>query len=67
VLRQNYRVGVPRGGHWQEVLNTDAPVYGGNGIGNFGGAEAAPVSSHGRPWSLALTLPPLGAVVLKGG
>jgi 1,4-alpha-glucan branching enzyme len=66
VLRQSYRVGVPRGGVWQEVLNTDAPLYGGSGVGNFGAVEAAPVSSHGRPYALSVTLPPLGALFFKG-
>jgi len=66
VVRRNYRVGVPRGGLWSEVLNTDAPLYGGSGVGNLGGVEAAPVSSHGRPHALSLTLPPLAAVFFKG-
>ncbi len=65
VLRRNYRVGVPRGGYWQEVVNGDAPVYGGSGQGNLGGIEATPVAAHGRPWSLNLTLPPLATVFLK--
>lgn len=65
VPRPNYRVGVPRGGYWQEVLNSDAPEYGGSGWGNLGGVEAVPVSFHGRPYSLNLTLPPLGAFFFK--
>jgi 1,4-alpha-glucan branching enzyme len=43
VVRENYRLGVPRGGHWQECLNSDAPLYGGSGQGNFGGVDAAPL------------------------
>ncbi len=62
--RHNYQVGVPRGGHWSEVLNSDATIYGGSGQGNMGGIEAAPIPLHGRKWSLNLTLPPLGAVFL---
>jgi 1,4-alpha-glucan branching enzyme len=62
--RDNYRIGVPRGGWWRERLNSDAAEYGGSGIGNFGGVEASPLSSHGMTHSLALRLPPLGAVVL---
>jgi 1,4-alpha-glucan branching enzyme len=58
----NYRVGVPRGGRWTEVLNSDAAIYGGSGQGNLGGVEAAPVPAHGRDYSLALTLPPLAAL-----
>src|SRR6185436_7062210 len=42
VPRHNYRLGVPSGGRWRELLNSDAPVYGGSGMGNFGGAEATP-------------------------
>jgi 1,4-alpha-glucan branching enzyme len=65
VPRYNYRVGVPRGGHWQEILNTDARELGGSGHGNMGGVEAVPLSFHGQPWSLSAVLPPLGAVFLK--
>ncbi len=65
LLRANYRVGVPRGGFWSEVLNSDALTYGGSGQGNLGGREAAPVPAHGRYYSVSLTLPPLGVVYLK--
>jgi 1,4-alpha-glucan branching enzyme len=65
VPRHNYRIGVPEKGFWKEVLNSDAKEYGGSGYGNFGGVDAVPVSSHGRYYSLCLTLPPLGIVVLK--
>jgi 1,4-alpha-glucan branching enzyme len=65
VPRRNYRVGVPAGGFWHEVLNSDARDYGGSGQGNLGGVEAAPLPTHGRPYSLALTLPPLGALFLR--
>jgi 1,4-alpha-glucan branching enzyme len=63
--RYNYQVGTPRGGLWREILNSDAEEYGGSGHGNFGGIEAAPIEIHGRPYSLKLTLPPLGAVFFK--
>ncbi len=66
VVRLNYRVGVPRGGVWTERLNGDAEIYGGSGQGNLGGVEAAPVASHGRSYSLNLTLPPLTALFLRG-
>ncbi|RMF88594.1 MAG: 1,4-alpha-glucan branching protein GlgB, partial [Nitrospinota bacterium] len=66
VPRQNYRVGVPQGGFWKEVLNSDAPVYGGKGYGNFGGVEATPVPAAGREYSLSLTLPPLGVLFFLG-
>jgi 1,4-alpha-glucan branching enzyme len=67
VPRQNYRVGVPREGFWKETLNSDALIYGGAGWGNLGGVEAAPLRSHGRPFSLSLTLPPLSALFLTSG
>ena len=62
VLREDYRVGVPRGGFWGEVLNSDAMDYGGRGFGNLGGVDAAGEPAHGKDWSLALTLPPLSAL-----
>jgi 1,4-alpha-glucan branching enzyme len=65
VPRLSYRVGAPRGGWWQELLNSDAELYGGRGYGNLGGIEAAPVQAHGRYYSLSLTLPPLGILFLK--
>jgi 1,4-alpha-glucan branching enzyme len=65
--QHNYRVGVPRGGHWSEVLNGDAPLYGGSGQGNIGGAPASPVRWHGQDQSLNLTLPPLAMIALKSG
>jgi 1,4-alpha-glucan branching enzyme len=65
VVRQNYRVGVPREGSWEEALNSDAPLYGGSGQGNFGGLSAVPLPIHGRPFSLNMTLPPLGTVVFR--
>jgi 1,4-alpha-glucan branching enzyme len=56
---------VPGGGFWREVLNSDATVYGGSGQGNLGGVHAAPLPSHGRPYSLTLSLPPLATVILE--
>jgi len=65
VPRENYIIGVPQSGYWRELLNSDAMHYGGSGIGNLGGAEAAPAPAHGRFHSLSLTLPPLSAIFLK--
>jgi 1,4-alpha-glucan branching enzyme len=65
VPRSNYRVGVPRGGHWNEILNSDAPLYGGGGLGNLGGFAAIPMTCHGRPFLLSITAPPLAMVVFK--
>lgn len=65
VPRLNYHVGAPRGGFWQEILNSDAREYGGSGFGNLGGVEAKPIFHHGRPYLLNLTLPPLSIVIFK--
>jgi 1,4-alpha-glucan branching enzyme len=65
VPRLDYRIGVPRGGHWREVLNSDAGAYGGGNMGNSGGAEAIPSAVHGRPYSLTVTLPPLAVLFFK--
>jgi 1,4-alpha-glucan branching enzyme len=61
VVREDYCVTVPRGGHWKEVLNTDAAAYGGSNVGNSGGVAALPA---GDRYELRLTLPPLGVVFL---
>ncbi|WP_307608849.1 1,4-alpha-glucan branching protein GlgB [Variovorax boronicumulans] len=65
VPRTNYLLGVPLGGHWREVINTDATEFGGAGWGNFGGVEAAPVRSHGHRQSVCITLPPLSTLILE--
>ena len=67
VPRTNYVVGLPQGGYWRELLNSDAPHYGGSGMGNLGGVEAAPVPAQGRFHSAALTLPPLATLFFKPG
>jgi len=65
IVRNGYRVGVPEAGYYAERLNSDADVYGGSNVGNQGGLDADAIPSHGRPFSLNLTLPPLGADILK--
>src|SRR5579864_2023497 len=65
VPRLNYRTGVPWSGFWKEVINSDATMYGGSGQGNLGGLHAAPLPIHGRPFSLNMTLPPLGIVAFR--
>jgi len=65
VPRQNYRVGAPLECFWKEVVNSDAPLYGGSGQGNIGGLTAVPLPIHGRPFSLNMTLPPLGFLAFK--
>ena len=63
VPRHNYRVGVPTSGFWREIGNSDAPLYGGSGMGNFGGIDSVPIPAHGRYDSVTLTLPPLAVVL----
>ena len=65
VTRYDYRVGVPTGGYWKEVLNSDAGEYGGSGHGNLGGINAMPVPYHGRYHSFPLIVPPLGIIFFK--
>ena len=65
VVRHGYRIGVPHGGRWRELANSDAHVYGGSGQGNGGSVAADEIAIHGRPCSLSLTLPPLGVLFLQ--
>ena len=65
VPREAYKLGVPAAGFWREILNSDAKEYGGSGVGNLGGVHSDNESVHGRPYSITLTLPPLGALFLK--
>ena len=65
VPRHGYRVGVPLGGHWREIVNTDAAVYGGSNQGNGGVVAAEPIVSHDLLWSVVLTLPPLATLLLR--
>ncbi len=65
VPRYNYRIGVPREGHWDELLNSDADIYGGSGCGNYGGCAAEDIPNHHHPYSINVTLPPLGCVVFR--
>ena len=65
VPRHNYRIGLPRPGKWEEVLNSDAAIYGGSNVGNLGGVVAEEYKVHNQPFSAGLTLPPLGVVALR--
>jgi 1,4-alpha-glucan branching enzyme len=65
VIREGYKIGVPSGGYYREVLNTDSGIYGGSNVGNEGGVWARPEPHGGRPFHLELKLPPLGALFLK--
>jgi 1,4-alpha-glucan branching enzyme len=64
-VHHGYRIGVPSGGRWVELLNSDAEFYGGSGIGNLGAIDADPHPWHGYDHSLPLTVPPLGVVLLR--
>jgi len=65
IQREGYRLGVPAGGTWQELLNSDADHYGGGNRGNQGAVDAEAIPCHGRAWSISLTLPPLTMLLLK--
>lgn len=64
VPRHGYRVGVPYGGFWKELLNTDSHHYGGSDVGNNGGVQSEAVPWHIKPYSLELSIPPLATLVL---
>ncbi|MGD9849917.1 MAG: 1,4-alpha-glucan branching protein GlgB [Nitrospirales bacterium] len=65
VPRERYRMGVPRGGYYRELLNSDSELYGGSNMGNGGGVQADPIPWHDQPFSLLVTLPPLSVVFFK--
>ncbi len=65
VVYEGYRIGVPLGGYYKEVMNSDSEVYGGSNQGNDGGLTAVEYPWQGRPYSLELKIPPLGVLVLK--
>ena len=61
---EGYRIGLPHAGTWQEVINTDDPQYGGSGVVNIGELVAEEIPWNGRPYSVELRVPPLGALWL---
>jgi 1,4-alpha-glucan branching enzyme len=65
VSRSRYRIGLAKAGRWEEVLNSDAAVYGGSNAGNLGGVNTVNRPRHNQPQSVELTLPPLSVLVLK--
>jgi 1,4-alpha-glucan branching enzyme len=65
VPRQDYRIGVPKGGSYRELLNSDSALYWGSNMGNAGGVTADEIEVYGRKYSLKLTLPPLSCLILK--
>jgi len=65
VVRQGYEFGVPEEGFYEEILNTDAEMFGGSNVGNGGLVSSRPVPKHDRPFSIAVTLPPLAVVAFR--
>jgi 1,4-alpha-glucan branching enzyme len=65
VVREDYRIGVPRPGYYREILNTDSTFYGGTDVGNSGGVHAEPIPWNDRPYSIKLRIPPLAAAYFK--
>jgi 1,4-alpha-glucan branching enzyme len=65
IVRSDFRIGVPEPGFYEELLNSDASVYGGSNVGNGGGLDSEPTAAHGFDQSLRLTVPPLGCLLLK--
>jgi 1,4-alpha-glucan branching enzyme len=65
VPRYDYRIGVPRKGYYREILNSDAAFYGGGNLGNAGGLATQEMGSHGFPYSITFTLPPLSVLFFK--
>jgi len=65
VPRDGYRIGVPKAGFYNEIINSDAKIYGGSNIGNSGGVYSEKINSHGMDHSITLNLPPLGLLIMK--
>jgi 1,4-alpha-glucan branching enzyme len=65
VPRTSYRIGVPHGGNWREIFNSDSSHYGGSNVGNAGSVQAMNIAAHGQNASLDLTLPPLATIYLR--
>ena len=67
IPRHHYRVGLPEAGFWEEVLNSDAEIYGGSNLGNLGGVTAEDYQVHAQPFSGQFTLPPLSIIAFRPG
>ena len=65
VPKHNYKIGVPKKGLWKEILNSDSECYFGSNIGNLGEKYTYDYSTHARPYTLEITVPPLAAVFFK--
>ena len=64
IPHEGYRLALPEGGAWREILNTDAEIYGGSGVGNAGSVYSEPVAWNGRSHSASVRVPPLGVLYL---
>jgi 1,4-alpha-glucan branching enzyme len=64
-VERTYRIGVPTGGFWEEALNTNASAYAGSGLGNLGGVQSQPISSHGFSQSIEVCLPGLSLLIFR--
>jgi len=65
VERTDHAIGVPQIGHWAEIMNTDAAVYGGGNRGNLGGVDALAQAHQGQPAHIRITIPPLSTLVFR--
>jgi 1,4-alpha-glucan branching enzyme len=65
VARKLYEIGVPEEGFYEEILNTDSELFGGSNLGNGGIVSSRPIPKHNRPFSIAVTLPPLSVVLFR--
>ena len=65
IPKYKYRLGVPKSGYWKEILNSDSNIYYGSNIGNLGGVNTYDYSTHTRPYTIEISLPPLAAVFFK--
>ena len=65
MVREGYRVGVPHGGWYEEIFNSDAELYGGSNVGTHPGVDATQPGAQMRPFALEIKLPPLGVAVFK--
>jgi len=65
VVRNDYRLGAPTRGKWKEIFNTDASMFGGSNVGNFGEVWTEDIPWQNRQWSMNIKLPPLAAVYFR--
>jgi 1,4-alpha-glucan branching enzyme len=65
VVRNNYQVGVPQAGFWEEIFNSDSNAYGGSNLGNYDGRKTLGEGHHGQPESILVNLPPLATTIFR--